>query len=223
MRTVSAEDIRKIDLAAQTTYRIPSIILMENAGICVCGEIIKYSNGRLAGRPVTVLCGRGNNGGDGFVVARHLKCMGARVKVMLFSRIKEVRKADALMNLIPLGRMKVPVEEIYSVKTARAAQRKFGPGVVVDAIFGTGFTGALPEPVMTVVDAVNRRRARVFCVDVPSGLDATTGMVENGCVKGDVTITFGLAKKGLFINSGPSHAGRVIVRNISYPRELLLS
>ena len=222
MKHVTSSRIREIDALAREKYGIPSIALMENAGSSLASEIVLYFRKRH--RPIGVcafFCGKGNNGGDGFVAARHLASMGAGCVIYLLFQESGMRAGDALTNLAAAKKMGIPVKNAWSVKAVTALKREIPKyGAVVDAIFGTGFRGAPSGHVKSVIDIINTARCPVFSVDVPSGLDATTGRAE-AFIRADVTVTFGLPKKGFLLGKGPGAAGRVSVRNISYPRGLL--
>ena len=213
MKYVTAKKISKIDKLAQTRYLIPSLILMENAGRAVAEEILKQLK-KGPSRKVALFCGKGNNGGDGMVVARHLACEGIKADVFLLGKSRDIKKPDPLTNLNMIRKMKLKIIESFD-------QKKFNYGLIVDAIFGTGFRGELPAHIACLVEFLNRTGLPIFSIDVPSGLDATTGKAANACIKATRTVTFGLPKQGLIKSAGPRRSGRVVVRNISYPKTLL--
>jgi len=222
MRYVTSNKIREIDRLAQERFSIPSIILMENAGIAATEEIIKhFSTKEVASRKIAVFCGKGNNGGDGFVVARHLKCIGKDPVVFLLGKASDIKGGDPRTNLKPLKKIGVKIIELPDVKSVKRAMRKFSCEVIVDGIFGTGFSGSLPVHIAHLINFLNRSELPIFSIDVPSGLDATTGKVYDTCIKATVTITFGLQKTGFVKSDGPQYTGKVITRNISYPQSLL--
>lgn len=220
MKHVTAERIRRIDALAQKKFSIPSLILMENAGRAAAEEITGFMGNDFRGK-VAIFCGRGNNGGDGFVTARHLACAGAKVDVFLLGKIGDIKKPDPLTNLVIIKKMGISLTEISDVKALKRMKRKFNHALVVDAIFGTGFSGGLPAITADLVHFLNGAGIPVFSLDVPSGLDATTGKVSDNCVRARKTITFGLAKTGFIKADGPAFAGEVVVRNITYPQALL--
>lgn len=220
MRYVTADRIRAIDRRAQEAFGIPSIVLMENAGIAACEEILSFYNGTVPGA-IAVVCGKGNNGGDGFVVARQLLARGARVDVILVAPERSVKREDPRANLRPLRMMGARLIEVLDGKGVKRFRRRLAYAGVVDAIFGTGFSGAVPEHVRLLISALNESGAPIFSIDVPSGLDATTGAVVNACIRATITVTFGLPKTGFVKGDGPRYAGKVVTRNISYPEKLL--
>ena len=222
MQYVTANRIRLIDKLAQEKFSIPSLILMENAGIAAKEEIMKYFSGKsLPLKRVAVFSGKGNNGGDGFVVARQLKSENIHVDVFLVGKAGEIKKSDPQANFKPLKRMGIKIAELTEIKNVKRLARRFQYNACVDAIFGTGFSGDLPVHVSHLINFINKLEIPVFSIDVPSGLDATTGRVYDTCVKADVTISFGLPKTGFIKGDGPGYAGSVVNRNISYPIELL--
>jgi NAD(P)H-hydrate epimerase len=216
MRYVSAKEIAGIDRLAQRRFCIPSLILMENAGRVAAEEILK-SMKRRPGRKAAVFCGKGNNGGDGFVAARHLACEGVTADIFLIGKARDIKKPDPLVNLKIIRKMRLKISEITGEKGVEKLKRSFRYDAIVDAIFGTGFTGGLSGHMAGLVDFLNGTGRPIFSLDVPSGLDATTGKVETTCVKAARTITFGLPKKGFIKSAGPRYTGKVTVRNISYP------
>jgi len=220
MKCVTAKRIREIDTLAQEKYSIPSIILMENAGKAAAEEIIKFINNDLS-KKMAVFCGRGNNGGDGFVAARHLATSGANVVIYIIGAMNEVKKDEPLINLNILRKMGLNITELKDTKSLKKLRRKFNCDIIVDAIFGTGFSGKLPDFVSNLILYLNSTNIQIISIDVPSGLDSTTGRIADVSINAAATITFGLSKTGFVKNDGPKVTGKVMVRNISYPLELL--
>lgn len=220
MKYMTAEKMRRIDNLAQTKFSIPSLILMENAGRAAAEEITKFLNNDFS-RKIAIFCGKGNNGGDGFVAARHLTSAGIKVDVFVLAKIQDIKKPDPLTNLKIIRKMGINLVELIDIKSIKRLRRRFNYSLIVDAIFGTGFSGKLPAHIANLVNFLNRTGLSIFSLDVPSGLDATTGKVSDVCVKATKTITFGLAKTGFIKADGPTFTGEVIVRNITYPRSLL--
>lgn len=220
MRVVTAAEMRELDRVAIEQYGIPGLVLMENAGLAVV-RVARDLLGRAAGKKVAVIVGKGNNGGDGLVVARHLFNAGARVKVWLLAKLEEVT-GDAAVNLHiwrKMGQEVYPVigrEELESLRAWLAEA-----DLVVDAIFGTGFKGAAREPAAGIIKAINAAGKPVIAVDVPSGLEADTGQVLGPCVQAAHTVTFALPKVGLVVEPGRSYAGRLHVADISIPSFIL--
>ncbi len=209
--------MRQIDEKAIRVFGIPSLLLMENAGAACAFEAF-----RLAGRnnPV-IFAGKGNNGGDGFVAARHLANRGLKPVVFYFQRPAEM-KPDPLVNFRILEKMKVSLIDCSVKLPAQSIKSTLkSAGVVVDALFGTGLSKPLVEPFSTVVAWINASRRRVVAVDIPSGMNADTGEVMGVCVRADLTVTLGLPKKGFLNRKAKVFTGRVKVADISIPGILL--
>ena len=230
-RPFTREEMRELDRKAMVDYLIPGIILMENAGRNVAGEAMSML--RRAHQPqtesipgtqkVAVLCGKGNNGGDGYVIARHLHNSGVSVKVFVVANISDILKeGDAAVNLQILLKMKIPVQELPDIAAVKNLAKELrGYDVIIDALFGTGLSGEVREPFRTLIDAANDSRKPIISVDIPSGLDANTGAVLGAAVKATKTVTFAVSKKGFYLNEGPAHTGEVVVTDISIPWELI--
>lgn len=216
-KSVTAAQMKKIDRLAQTKYAIPSIILMENAGRASAEEIIKeHKKGKAA-----VFCGRGNNGGDGFVCARYLRRKGIKTDVFLFTRCSEIKNKNPFVNLAILRKMGVKIKEVSSEKDIEKIKRNFRYVFIVDAIFGIGFKGLLPEKIANIVNFLNGTKKPIYALDTPSGMNATSGKVQGACIRAYKTITFGLPKKGFFEKGARSCTGKVVVKNIGFPAQLL--
>jgi NAD(P)H-hydrate epimerase len=220
MKLVTAEEIKGLDQKAMTLFGIPGMVLMENAGlqgITAIQEILL----RLEGKRILIFAGKGNNGGDGFVIARHLTNKGAEVKVFLLGRPEEI-KGDAAQNLHILNKMEI---KIYPLVTEKDLQRVdialHYANLLVDAIYGTGFKGSALGVTGEAIRRINSAKKPVVAVDIPSGLEADTGRVLGPCVKATCTVTFGLPKLGLFLDPGARYAGTVKVADISLPHRLM--
>ncbi|SHE44102.1 NAD(P)H-hydrate epimerase [Desulfofundulus australicus DSM 11792] len=220
MRVVTGGQMRDLDRAAMEEYGIPGLVLMENAGLAVV-QVVRQLLGDVAGKRVAVFAGKGNNGGDGLVVARHLFNAGAEVKVLLLARPEEIT-GDAAVNLAIWQKMGQPVYPVVRGEDLNAVRLFLvGAHAVVDAIFGTGFKGAAREPAAGVIDAINASGKPVVAVDIPSGVEADTGQVHGPCVRATHTVTFALPKLGLVQEPGRSHVGELHVADISIPSFLL--
>ena len=221
MRLVTAEEMRVIDGIASSEYQIPGLLLMENAGIQVTRVITHYLDNRLIGRRVLILAGKGNNGGDGLVVARHLANAGAEVKVMLLARTEEI-KGDARVNLDILRHLPVPILPLLDDKDLNALRVAIlSTDLVVDAIYGTGFKGSVPPLIAKVIRSINSQGRPVIALDVPSGLEADTGRVPGEAIRAICTVTLGLPKVGLVIEPGTEFVGELRVVDISIPPGLI--
>ncbi|MDI6781216.1 MAG: NAD(P)H-hydrate dehydratase [bacterium] len=220
MKVVTRKQMQEIDQAIPLQYGISGAILMENAGIQAFLSIKEYLQ-QVEGKKIAVLCGSGNNGGDGFVVARHLFNHGARVKIYLLVPEERI-KGDALINLKAARQFGVPIQVIGSEDELNAVTLELKhAGLIIDALLGTGASGEVKGLFALIIDIVNTLDIPVAAIDIPSGLDADTGMSLGHTVQAAMTITFGLPKLGLIIPPGIKYTGRLIVANISFPKSLL--
>lgn len=215
-------EIQRIDKIAIEKIGIPSVVLMENAGRAVAREVQRVLKGKRRPR-VCVVCGLGNNAGDGFVAARYLRSVGTGTKIFLIGEGRQL-KHDAAVNYQILKKIKYPIIECRGTKFCAPAETIAHDiaraDIVVDAIFGVGLNRQIEEPFRGVMETINREAKYVVSVDIPSGLDGTTGKVYGTCIKADVTVTFSFAKRGFFLKEGPAHAGRIVVADIGIPKEL---
>ena len=216
MKILTAQQIQKLDRWAIETIGIPSLALMENAGRQVAEVVIKKLKGKKLGF-VAVVCGLGNNAGDGFVAARYLANAGVKTVVYVIG-MKQKLKNDALINYHAAKNLRIPV---VSVNVADHAMLRdlMKADVVLDAIFGIGLDRPIEEPFKSMIESINHLKKYVIAVDVPSGLDATTGKVLGVCVKAKQTVTFTAAKTGLLKASARQLAGKIIVVDIGIPRK----
>jgi ADP-dependent NAD(P)H-hydrate dehydratase / NAD(P)H-hydrate epimerase len=222
-RSMTAEEMRGADARAQR-MGVPGRDLMEEAGTAVAAAARALMNTaeRPVGGVVLILCGPGNNGGDGFVAARHLAAAGCRVAVALVANNPRPQTDDAARNWDRLA--EAPGVERVLASTARDLAT-LGSGLekaalVIDALLGTGVRGALREPIRSAVDlAVAAREAGVpvLAVDTPTALDLTSGAPSDPNVHADATITFHRPKQGLATRSGRALAGTVLVAPIGIP------
>jgi hydroxyethylthiazole kinase-like uncharacterized protein yjeF len=214
MKLVTSESMRAIDRECIDNAGIPGLKLMESAGVGTA-RFIERTVGPLAGKRITVVCGKGNNGGDGFVIARELRSRGASVGVYLAGHREDVC-GDARANLERLGREAV-VELTEGRSVGELVQAMAKSDLVVDAVFGTGFDGVPRGLSGTVIGQINLCGRPVLAVDVPSGLNATTGVAEGECVRATWTCTMGLPKRGFYLLPGKEYTGEVHVVDIGVP------
>ncbi len=213
---VSSEEMSVIEENA-VGFGFSRLLMMENAGAKVADFILKKYGERV--RNVVVVCGTGNNGGDGFVVARHLRNNLLSVKVALVGRPSEIRSDEARLNWLLLEKMD-DVEKLFLTDTSSIENLKkvFEKcDVIVDAILGTGVKGVLYDPIKSVVETINGFDKIVVAVDTPTGLNPSTGEIHGLSVKASHTITFHKMKKGLVGKS--EYTGEVFVEEIGIPWE----
>jgi NAD(P)H-hydrate epimerase len=199
-----AEAMRATDRWAIADQGIPGIDLMERAGEGLAALVREL---QIGDEPIAVVCGKGNNGGDGYVVARLLREAGRDVRVLAIAPVDEL-EGDARTNA---ERLPGDPPEPFSADALEPA------ALAVDAILGTGFSGAPRGPAAEAIDALGAWGGAVVACDVPSGVDASTGEVQGAAVQALATATFGAAKPGLWINPGKAHAGAVRVVDIGIP------
>ena len=220
MRILTSAQMREADRFTIEEIGIPSLVLMENAGRQVVAAIEAAYEERLAGR-VAVLCGRGNNGGDGFVVARTLLQRGVDVAVFVVGSLAQVR-GDARTNLDILGRLGVTVVEINDEQSWELHFSEISQcTLIVDAIFGTGLKSALRGMMETVVADVNAVGIPVVSVDLPSGLSADTAHLIGDCVQAAMTVTLAAPKIPLVLPPAEAYAGDVVIADIGIPSEII--
>ncbi len=217
MIVLTAEQMARVD--RETIERgTPGIQLMRVAGEAVF-RVMGDEYGPLEERRVVVLCGKGNNGGDGFRVAELLVSTGVSCEALLLGKMDEVR-GDALTCLRDAERAGCPVVEVAGTDVlAERAGEIVEADLIVDAVFGTGFRGALAGLAAEALDLVNRSRAGVIAVDVPSGVNATTGEVSEHAVQADLTVTFGCLKAGQVLKPGSLLCGELRVEEIGFDPE----
>jgi len=220
MRIVTAAEMQEIDRRASSEFGIPSLLLMENAGLQVVRALEEEFPSCLS-RPVSVLCGRGNNGGDGFVIARHLHSRGRKVQVFLLAKKQEV-KGDALVNLQILEKMGVKIREVQRLSDLEGEREGIlGSDLIVDALLGTGAHPPAKGLVAEVISYLNRLGKPIVAVDIPSGLGADESHPVGECIRADLTVTFGLPKRCLFLYPAAEFAGKVRIADLGLPPQLL--
>lgn len=219
IKVVTAKEMQELDRRASAEYGIPSLLLMENAG----AETVRETHlafPALARSRVMVLCGRGNNGGDGFVVARHLLNRGSSVHTFLLARRAEV-KGDARVNLEILERMGGTPREVTTAGELAAVGESLGSAdLVVDALLGTGAQGSAKGVVAEAIELVNRAGRPVVAVDIPSGLGADDPEPPGPAVRATLTVTFALPKRSLLLYPAAAYAGNIRVVDIGIPAAL---
>jgi NAD(P)H-hydrate epimerase len=208
--------IRQIDAAAVRELNLPSLLLMENAARGVC-EVLESLHP--CGR-ILILCGPGNNGGDGMAIARLLATSGIVSEVYLV-RAGKVLTPDAESNLDFLRRCNIPICEANAESLSKAVLQISTNDWIVDALLGTGISGTLREPFYEIVESINQSAARVLSVDVPTGLNSDTGKPCGICVRADVTVTFVAKKSGFRFEHASPFLGGVVIRQIGVPQKWL--
>jgi len=220
MKVATAEEMQELDRKAIETYRIPGIVLMENAGRGAA-EVISKTFPDLHEKKVAIIAGKGNNGGDGFVIARYLLNDGIPVRVYLLTDPKGLR-GDAETNFNVFHRMKGEVISVPSSKEYIKVKRDLERfDILVDGIFGTGLDAEVRGYYREVIDHLNTLQKPMVAIDIPSGLDADTGKPLGAAIRASLTITFGLPKIGHLIPPGINYVGEVKVIGIGIPKRLV--
>lgn len=217
---LTREQVRRVDRLAIDEYGIAGLVLMENAGRNAAEMILKILCGADGTRRPSppertlIFCGTGNNGGDGFVIARHLVNAGRPVQLVLVGEQSRLTP-DAAANHRICRAMKIPLAPPDAVTILPS-------DLVVDALLGTGFTGEVRPPLAAVIGTINAApHAGVIAIDLPSGLDADTGLPANACIRADVTLTFVAEKLGFASVNAAGYLGRLHVLDIGAPPWLI--
>lgn len=222
MKYITRQQMKELDRKAIEEYHIPALILMENAGRAVADEVLKMLDNPETSE-VSILCGRGNNGGDGLVVARHLFNQGVKVKVFYLGNIKEsLNKGEAGINLNIVLKMKIPLEEVTITRhNLKSIIYNLKSSLIIDAIFGIGLERPIEGQLKELIDRINTLQIPIVAVDMPSGLDADKGIPLGTAIRATKTVTFGMAKTGFVKESAKDYLGELIVVDISIPRTLV--
>jgi NAD(P)H-hydrate epimerase len=219
MKVVTSKQMRELDRIAIEDMGIPGTTLMENAGIAVVRTIEKFFPEDCRG-PFAIFCGKGNNGGDGFVAARHLYNRGVKTKTYLFTGVQEL-KGDALVNFKIIEKMGLDIREIKDISALETDSFLTEASVIIDALLGTGLAHAPQGLLKDAIEAINRLDKITVAVDLPSGIMADSGLVAGAAVRADLTVTFALPKFCFFLFPAAHYSGRLVTADISIPRNLL--
>jgi NAD(P)H-hydrate epimerase len=218
MKSLSRAESRDVDRYAIEELGVPGIVLMENAGRGAAEVLLSQQP---APHNVLILCGKGNNGGDGFVIARHLAIHGVTVHSVLLASPSEL-SGDAKTNYEVIERMRYPLTDLSIAENLKAELDSLADGIdwIVDAMLGTGATGEPREPYRTAIKWMNEQPARKLAVDLPSGLDCDTGKPSTATVRADVTCTFHAPKVGFTAPAAAEFLGELRVVSIGFPAEI---
>jgi len=227
MIVMSREQVRTFDAWAINTLGVPGVVLMENAGRS-CAELIKEKLKGIAEPKVCIFCGTGNNGGDGYVIARHLlntrlgvgtsrSRSGFKVTVVICGDRSKI-KGDAKLNLDILERLGQPIEQLDIAGTdipGRVKAFAADAALLVDGLFGTGLKGRLSDEYKQLIENINSQNRSILSVDIPSGLDCDTGQPLGAAIRATYTVTFVAVKKGFtFADTAAQYTGEIFVASI---------
>src|SRR3990172_6910709 len=219
MYIANANEMNNIDRRSKDEYGIPTLLLMENAasGITRAVEQMLVS---VRGKRMTVLCGRGNNGGDGLASARQLHNLGANVSVYLLSDTADFT-AEPALNLNIALKMGIEVNEKGKFSMKTLSSRLNHSHMIIDAMIGTGLASAVKEEYKEIIEHINASKRPVVAVDIPTGINSDTGEVMGTAVMATATVTFALPKRGHFLHPGPDYTGNLQTYDISIPAEAI--
>lgn len=215
-RPLSREEVRSLDVLAADEFGLPTLVLMENAGRCGADRLVELAGD--ATPRVLILCGPGNNGGDGGVVARHLDARGWDVSLLWFADPEKIR-GDARVQWEILRRSDVPQQA--GPAPADLDARIAGADWLVDGLLGTGLTRPVEGPLRGAIEAMNRSGRPILALDLPSGLDADSGRPLGVAVRARATVTFAARKLGFDAPGASDYTGDVTVVDIGLPGSLL--
>ncbi|MBT3199378.1 MAG: NAD(P)H-hydrate epimerase [Phycisphaerales bacterium] len=220
MDSLTRQEVRAVDRAAIDHLGIPGLILMENAGRN-CAAVIDGFFDRRSVSSIAIIAGSGNNGGDGYVIARHLAMRGFAVKTLIICPREKI-SGDADVNLRAISALEHDIEFLTPQQLSELSQRMAPFDLIVDAIGGTGISGALRGGAAIAVEQINLAGKPVAAVDIPTGLDCDTGQADGSVVKAELTVTFVATKKGFSLGNAADYTGEVVVADIGVPAELIL-
>ena len=212
---MTREQVRAVDGWAINTLGIPGVVLMENAGRG-CAELIEEKLRDVSEPKVCIFCGTGNNGGDGYVIARQLSNSGFEATVVVCGNRGKI-KGDAKINLDILERTGQPIESLNPAQAdtaARVADFAAGADMLVDSLFGTGLSGQIRDDYRRLIESLNACECPILAVDIPSGLDCDTGRPLGAAIEASWTVTFVAVKKGVTFAWATRYAGEIFVASI---------
>lgn len=217
MNSITSDQMYRIEDNSHNLIGMRRVYMMENAGHGIADFIVNKFKNRLKNEKIVVLCGTGNNGGDGFVASRHLTCYAADITVILIGLPSFIRSEEANINWKILEKMD-SIKIIFGKDLNEDIKAKITKAdIIIDGIFGTGIRGEIRYPNNHAIDLINSSRAYILSIDVPSGLDPDTGQVHEKCVKADATVTFHRMKRGLLRNK--KFTGIIHIECIGIPPE----
>ena len=216
---ISSNQMYEIENIGHSKFGVKKVLMMENAGFGVADFIIKkFKNKSISKLKILAICGSGNNGGDAMVTARHLTCSSINLKVIFLGNPSSIKTEEALTNFEIISKMNKTIELIISSKVDTKVKKQIlNADIIIDGIFGTGIKGEIQDPHLSVIKLINKSKAYIIAVDIPSGLNPNTGEITSNAIRANTTITFHRIKWGLLTNK--KYIGNLILKKIGIPIE----
>ena len=216
---ISSNQMYEIENMGHSIFGMKKVLMMENAGFGVADFIIKkFKNKPISKLKILAICGSGNNGGDAMVTARHLTCSSINLKVIFLGDPSSIKTEEALTNFEIISKMNKTIELIMCSKVDTNVKKQIlNADIIIDGIFGTGIKGEIQDPHLSVIKLINKSKAYIVAVDIPSGLNPNTGEVTSNVIRANTTITFHRIKLGLLTNK--KYTGNLILKKIGIPIE----
>ena len=216
---ISSNQMYEIENMGHSKFGMKKVLMMENAGFGVADFIIKkFKNKPISKLKILAICGSGNNGGDAMVTARHLTCSSINLKVIFLGDPSSIKTEEALTNFEIISKMNKTIELIMCSKVDTNVKKQIlNADIIIDGIFGTGIKGEIQDPHLSVIKLINKSKAYIIAVDIPSGLNPNTGEITSNVIRANTTITFHRIKLGLLTNK--KYTGNLILKKIGIPIE----
>ena len=216
---ISSNQMYEIENMGHSKFGMKKVLMMENAGFGVADFIIKkFKNKPISKLKILAICGSGNNGGDAMVTARHLTCSSINLKVIFLGDPSSIKTEEALTNFEIISKMNKTIELIISSKVDTKVKKQIlNADIIIDGIFGTGIKGEIQDPHLSIIKLINKSKAYIIAVDIPSGLNPNTGEITSNVIRANTTITFHRIKLGLLTNK--KYTGNLILKKIGIPIE----
>jgi NAD(P)H-hydrate epimerase len=216
---ISSNQMYEIENIGHSKFGVKKVLMMENAGFGVADFIIKkFKNKSISKLKILAICGSGNNGGDAMVTARHLTCSSINLKVIFLGNPSSIKTEEALTNFEIISKMNKTIELIIISKVDTKVKKQIlNADIIIDGIFGTGIKGEIQDPQLSVIKLINKSKAYIIAVDIPSGLNPNTGEITSNVIRANTTITFHRIKWGLLTNK--KYTGNLILKKIGIPIE----
>ena len=217
---ISSDQMYEIENVGHNKFGMKKVIMMENAGFGIADFIIKkFKNKGISKLKILAVCGTGNNGGDAMVAARHLACLDIHLKVILLGDPSSIKTDEAFINLEIIEKMYRTIKFInLNNSDIKTKKEILNADIIIDGIFGTGIKGDIQDPHLSAIKLINKSKAYIISVDIPSGVNPNNGETVSDCIRADTTITFHRIKTGLLNNK--KYTGNLILKKIGIPIEV---